>query len=75
MAYPAAIQSATCCAAKGVAGLVISDGAQIKGTDVVTLTDIEADSSALAGIKDDMSSTDNDHAGRTTHGQLLAMAG
>ena len=33
----------------------------IEGTDVVTLTDIEADSSALAGIKDDMSSTDNDH--------------
>ena len=33
----------------------------IEGTDVVTLTGIEADSSALAGIKDDMFSTDNDH--------------
>lgn len=33
----------------------------IEGVDVVTVTDIEADSSALAGIKDDMSSTDNDH--------------
>ena len=33
----------------------------IEGVDVVTVTGIEADPKAIAVIKDDMSSTDNDH--------------